>query len=132
MIALGARLDAVDPATGTTAVHEAVQCDHPQALLLLLLNRAPANTTNRDSATPLHLAASRGATHCASVLIRNGANLDLKDAKGKTALDIAVDSERADCVTLLRLAQLAKQDERDESFMEALQAFSYDAQKSPP
>lgn len=40
-------------------------------------------------ATPLHVAASRGAAHVASALLDGGADIEAKDADGRTPLDIA-------------------------------------------
>jgi hypothetical protein len=66
-----------------------------------------------------------------AILFKNGAKLDIKDNNGQTALDIAVNGQKADCVTFLRLAQLATMEggSPDESFMEALQNFTTDTQE---
>ena len=64
-------------------------------------------------------------------MFKNGAKLDIKTEDGHTPLDLAVANQKADAVTLLRLAQLAVseiQNGNDESFMEALQAFNLDSQ----
>ena len=65
-----------------------------------------------------------------SVLFKNGASLDVKDSEGQVPLDLAIAKHKADCVTFLRLAQLAISEGNlnDDSFMEALQIFSVDAQ----
>lgn len=41
---------------------------------------------------------------------RKGANLDAVDASNNTAVDLAVAKQNADCVTLLRLAQLCAEE----------------------
>ena len=65
-----------------------------------------------------------------AILFKNGAKLDVKDCFAQTPLDIAIAGQKADCVTFLRLAQLATQDggSFDESFMEALQNFTSETQ----
>jgi len=98
--------------------------------MLLVQNRVDVNVMDAQNQTPLHFAAITGNTNCVAILFKNGAKLDLKDSNGQTPLDIAVNGQKADCVTFLRLAQLAVQDggSIDESFMEALQNFTYDTQ----
>ena len=51
--------------------------------------------------TPLHLAASRGKADIAKILVENGANLEIKNADGKTALHIAIDSSKAEVIKYL-------------------------------
>src|SRR5690606_36509012 len=95
----------------------------------LTQNRANVNSKDENGWTSIHYAAFHGYTSCAAVLFKNGAKLELTTIDGQTPLSIAIQNQKADCVTLLRLARLARNEENsiDESFMEALENFSYDA-----
>ena len=56
---------------------------------------------DEGGATPLHIAASRGATPVASALIDNGADVQAKDADGRTPLDIATARGHVDILDLV-------------------------------
>ena len=47
--------------------------------------------------TPLHHAAKRGHLGCVAALLEYEVNLDLKNSKGKRALDVAQEGETGDC-----------------------------------
>ena len=47
--------------------------------------------------TPLHHAAKRGHLACLAALLEYEVNLDLKNTKGKKALDVALDGKTGDC-----------------------------------
>jgi len=99
--------------------------------VLLVQNRADVNLQNSKGWTALHYAAFQGKTGSACFLFKNGAKLDIKTEDGHTPLDLAISNQKADAVTLLRLAQLAVseiQHGNDDSFMEALQTFNLDSQ----
>ena len=112
-----------------TPLHVAVIEGQISNLLLMVQNRANVNAQDENMSTPMHYASLLGRVNCATVLFKNGAKLDIKDNKGELALDVAINHQKADCVTFLRLASLALTTEGtiDDSFMEALQNFSQEA-----
>lgn len=58
---------------------------------VLLKNGANVNSIDSDKNTPLHLAAQRSEPDdLVSLLIKSGADVNLKNKYGKTALDIAI------------------------------------------
>jgi ankyrin repeat protein len=59
------------------------------AIQILLKAGADVNAGNREGATALHSAAQKGWNKVVSFLAENGAALDAKDARGRTALDYA-------------------------------------------
>jgi Arf-GAP/coiled-coil/ANK repeat/PH domain-containing protein len=107
-------------------LHYAADGDNALVLMFLLQNGAQVNVKDANGMTPLHIAAS-GHVACASMLCRMRAK-DVADNNGQTALDVALESQNADVITLLRLAKLARDgggiDEK--SFSEALDSFSLD------
>jgi ankyrin repeat protein len=50
----------------------------------------PSGFTDREGQTALYSAAGRGWTHVVAFLIEHGANVDIKDGKGKSPLDVAL------------------------------------------
>jgi len=131
----GADINFINKGDGNkTPVHASVIEGFVSGLMLLAQNRAEMNTADSQSWTPLHYAAQLGRTNCVAILFKNGAKIDVKDANGQTPLDLAVVGQKADCVTYLRLAMLAISEggAMDESFMEALQNFTYDTQHQSP
>eukprot|EP01119_Soliformovum_irregulare_P025849 TRINITY_DN9675_c0_g1_i1.p1 TRINITY_DN9675_c0_g1~~TRINITY_DN9675_c0_g1_i1.p1 ORF type:complete len:747 (+),score=228.32 TRINITY_DN9675_c0_g1_i1:245-2242(+) len=118
---------------GKSCLDTAISHGNIAAVALLLFNKADLAYHDLRGWTALHYAAHYGRTNSLSALFKNGGAtlLDAKDKNGKTALDIAVAEQKADCVTFLRLAQLAVSEGsiNDDSFMEALHNFSMDAQQ---
>jgi RNA polymerase sigma factor (sigma-70 family) len=76
---------------------------------LLLIERGADITLARGGAgmkragwTPLHYAAGMGFTALVRPLLDRGANPSCRDAEGKTPLDVAIEADRPDIVTMLR------------------------------
>jgi len=111
-----------------TPLHIAVYEGNYECVTMLIHNRADVNVVDSKNWTPLHYAACFGKTSSACVLFKNGAKLEPKNDEDHTPLDLAVATQKADCVTFLRLAQLATKENslNDESFLEALHTFSID------
>ena len=65
---------------------------------LLIDAKAPLNATDVNGWTPLHHALAEGHGEVAIALIEAGANYDVKDSEGKTALQVAADSKTEDHV----------------------------------
>lgn len=58
---------------------------------LLVKNKANLNLAEKHGKTPLHEAAKYGYEKFAKILIDAGADLEVKDKKGRTAKDIATE-----------------------------------------
>ena len=115
LIRNGADVNVADSICQRTALHRAVSLadneDFPiggrsngrglaRAVKRLILAGADVNARTHGGATPLHIAASRGATPVASALIDNGADVQAKDAGGRTPLDIATARGHVDILDL--------------------------------
>ena len=99
LIQNGAQLDLMDR-DGMTALHEAAGEGHLEVMKRLVEAGQDVNQRGgRRKRTPLMEAARKGHTDCVQYLIQNGAQLDLKDEYGKTAL---MDTQgHTDCVEYL-------------------------------
>lgn len=101
----GATIDRAD-AGGSTVLHVAAERNDAELLRLLLAHaRAPA-TDVRDTAgnTPLHYAAAWGRVENVRLLLAAGARRGLRNAEGRTALDLAEASGRRRVVELFTRA----------------------------
>ena len=106
LIEHGAKVNLQD-AIGNTAVYYALSCSNasPEVLSRLMRDRAAVNSAcTRDNGTPLMIACQYGHMNAVSVLIEHGANMDLQDKNGDTALHYAVSAGAVD--TLLDLGAL--------------------------
>jgi len=126
LLAQGADIGVKMPG-GASLLHIAVE-DNGLAVLELLIQRG-ANVNERDDRgqTPLHAAAFLGRSQCAGLVVKRGADIEAENKEGQTPVDVAAIGQQADTVTLLRLAQLAKNegvDELGDSFRSALDHFS--------
>ena len=72
-------------------------------IVRLFLNQpgVDVNRTGENEITALHLAASQGYSHIARMLIKHGARVDVKDAAGRTPLDIATERSDSDVIAVL-------------------------------
>lgn len=81
-------------------MHEAAKFDAADALQKIIFNGADINS-KEDGKTPLHIAAENGHINCVDLLIRVGANLDLRDNELRTALHNAIENGHTDVALLL-------------------------------
>ena len=68
---------------------------------LLIAAGAPADAVNADNSTPLHWAARKNNVGALRLLIAHGANLDVKNKWGATALDNAKFADHMEAIALL-------------------------------
>lgn len=104
----GARANTVGQ-TGTQPIHDAALGDSAEVIRELVMKGADVNARTRDeSQTPLHIAATMGKMKAAEALAALGADLTMKDARGRTPLDAAEQAGLTDVVAFLRRIASAK------------------------
>ncbi|XP_066912686.1 leucine-rich repeat serine/threonine-protein kinase 1-like isoform X2 [Clytia hemisphaerica] len=89
----------VDP-EGRTPLHTAASHGSVRCVKALLERGADPNTISGiedECCTPVHHAAKRGHLGCLAALLEYEVNLDLKNSRGKKALDVAIDGVTNDC-----------------------------------
>ena len=87
-------------AKGNTPLYYAIYNDHFHVIQELVDEGVNVNQKTPEG-TLLHLAAQRGHVGAASALIRKGAKLELKNAKGKKPLDVAINNGNRKVADLL-------------------------------
>jgi ankyrin repeat protein len=87
---------------GGTALHDAALGGNAEVINILLDRGAEIDARNlEDGATPLMLATSLGQLGAVTVLLKRGANSQLRDSSGHTALDRARETGNAEIIQLL-------------------------------
>ncbi|KAJ3113870.1 hypothetical protein HDU96_002823 [Phlyctochytrium bullatum] len=82
----------IDTVTGLGSVlHSALACKKLEILQLMVDAGAPLDQANRYGMTPLHCAFSMRSAQKAKVLLSAGANPNIRDPRGRTALHILVE-----------------------------------------
>ena len=117
LLVAGADVDARND-KGETALLKAVQNRHhpgsdDDALKLLVSSRARINLQDFRGRTPLMLAADRGDTDAALLLLQSGADMELEDESRRRAESYAIKNRNSDILTLF------KRWKQKESFNEA-------------
>ncbi|CAH8629525.1 unnamed protein product [Dicrocoelium dendriticum] len=112
-LAAGAHPDSVQYASRFGSRHQcyppliwAVRSGSLAACEFLLLNGADIDAQDELGRTALHHACQLQRVHLACLLLRRRADQRRRDHKGRIPLDIAVDMQNGDIVTLLRLQRL--------------------------
>ncbi|XP_066571914.1 transient receptor potential cation channel, subfamily N, member 1 [Amia ocellicauda] len=77
---------------GSTLMHIASHCGHPETALTFLKKGVPLHMPNKTGAVCLHTAAKRGHTAVVKALLQKGAHVDATTKDSYTALHIAVQS----------------------------------------
>ncbi|CAH3150812.1 unnamed protein product [Porites lobata] len=106
LIQYGANVALTDD-SGFTALHYAC-IDHGSLEILgcLIQKGADVNTGSNDKLTPLMIAAEKGHINALTLLIKFGADVDLQDKNGKTALHHAVYGSDVSCEILSCLIEM--------------------------
>ncbi|XP_066532025.1 transient receptor potential cation channel, subfamily N, member 1 [Hoplias malabaricus] len=86
---------------GSTLLHIASQCGHPDTALTLLKKGVPLHMPNKSGAVCLHSAAKRGHSAVVKSLLLKGAQVDTTTKDGQTALHIAVENCKPQVVQML-------------------------------
>lgn len=109
----GADLTCVLPSSenGETSLHVAIQREMGSTLHIVdfLIQNMPAHGLNKCTSTldisgkntPLHLCAWYDRRECIKLLLRSGADFELKNSQGKTALDITKEMGHDACRELV-------------------------------
>ena len=77
---------------GNTPLHLAAKGGHEDVVQALLEYGADVNALNKQGETPLHEVAGRGHVDIVSYLLICGADPTLRDSRGRSALDVAIES----------------------------------------
>ncbi|MBC3870383.1 ankyrin repeat domain-containing protein [Undibacterium oligocarboniphilum] len=86
---------------GWTALHYAAASGNAEVVAILLEHYAYIDAESPNKTTPLMMAARYGRAAAFQLLLDEGADPDLKNDKGMTALDFAIELERRDLIDIL-------------------------------
>jgi len=98
LVARGAEINK----TGWTPLHYAATGGHVPVIALLLDKKAAINAESPNGSTPLMMASMYGSPEAVKHLIQAGANLQVKNQLGLTALDFAQNASRQNNIELLQ------------------------------
>ncbi|KAG4114229.1 hypothetical protein ERO13_D12G033400v2 [Gossypium hirsutum] len=98
--------------SGSTPLEAAAGCGEELIVELLLAHKASTERSESSSWGPIHRAAVGGHVEVLRFLFLKGANVDALTKDGNTALHLAVEERRKDCIRLL-LANGSKPDVRN-------------------
>ncbi|DBA04763.1 TPA: hypothetical protein N0F65_004400 [Lagenidium giganteum] len=93
-LAVGVDVNAKDE-YGYTPLQAAVSYGHVELLRFLLDNGASVMMPDNDMETPLHHCET---VECAKILLESGAELNARNAEGRTPLDSAIEEEHDELV----------------------------------
>lgn len=96
-----------------TPLHQAVDSGSVMAVEYMLINGAKTSEKDNKGRTPLHLASLNSNIGQVCLLLKHRVDLNVADIEGKKPLDLALQSSEPDVVTLLRVAGLSEQIDRD-------------------
>lgn len=104
LLSKNVNLDVKHPILGKYPIHTAIYFENMEALKMLIeYDKKMVNYQNDiDGWTPLEEATLKGNSEMVKLLLENCANPLLKDKKGNTALDMAVNFGKGEIVKLIR------------------------------
>lgn len=97
---------------GWTPLHYAATKGHLDTMSLLLENHAYIDAASPNGTTPLMMAAQYASPAAVKLLLDAGADAQLKNSLGMTALDFAMRAERPDAAEILSTAIKSSPDRR--------------------
>jgi ankyrin repeat protein len=103
LLSKGASVD-VRSKDGALPIHDAALGKSAEVVRFLAAKGASIASVTQDemAQTPLHMAASFGRLEVIKALLDLGASIDVKDAKGRTPLDVAIANSQTEAATLIR------------------------------
>ena len=97
---------------GNTPLHVAVRNNHVYTVMYLLSRNANPNTINCDEYSTVHMSCCHADIAILRLLVKRGGDVNMREQKGKTAVMIAAENGREDCMHILAAAG-ANLDQRD-------------------
>ncbi|KAF0389852.1 ArfGap-domain-containing protein [Gigaspora margarita] len=114
-LSLGANVDWKNEQENcTTALHQAILRSDDVAVEFLLSWSCDIDEVDKNGWSCLHHAAATNNARLLLILMKRHANINLKDIDGKRPVDIAVELQKVQAVTVLRLYQFENQLTRSE------------------
>jgi ankyrin len=96
------------------AIHLATSTGQSEILKLVInKNKSKLNDQNADKNTPLHLALNLGNIDIIRILIDNGANINIKDNEGNTAVQLAIKNGLEEIIILFLQSDICKIDNKN-------------------
>lgn len=102
-------------------------------ILICVPNKHCSNMNAKDNNgnTALHLAIKTGSTNCAVMLLQNGCDYEIKNAKGFTAKELAKDHENKEILALMDLLDIMTIIPNRKLFASEMQKFTNILDKNP-
>ena len=127
LIKHGANIHLVDR-YGRTALHYSITVvDHDSVTVLrsLIKNGADVNALTNDKCSPLMMSSLSGSVNVVTILVENGANMDIQNQNGDTALHYAVCATRNSSEVVNKLLTLGASHLRNQKGLTPLLFASY-------
>lgn len=103
LLNIGAPIDYQDQPDGWTPLIYSIYYNNPAGRKLLLDRGADVNVTDFAGRTILMFAAINGDIRLLGEILSKGVSADLRDLRGKTALDFATEYHNEECADLLKI-----------------------------